>query len=136
MPGHFCIHRNEQADVLCRSAVELEGAWSLRRDLQSCLSAVKSSVLLLWQSQWVSQHLNTIKPVLSEYATRLRTDCTRATHMLQFISHSFPPQNHHCNVTLTVDHMLVHCMCYWEARRSLTAYWVARRPLATGHPVW
>ena len=140
VPGHSRIHGNEQADMLARSAVELEGAWNLRRDLQSCLSAVKSSVRLLWQSHWDSLHLNTIKPVLGEWASsnrptrreevvlaRLRMGSTLPTHMLPYISHSFPPQCPHCNVTLSVDHILIHCVRYREARRSLTAYCVARR---------
>ena len=48
VPGHSSLRGNEEADMLARSAVELEGAWSLRRDLQSCLSVVKSSAKLLW----------------------------------------------------------------------------------------
>ena len=58
---------------------------------------------------------------------RLRMGSTLPTHMLPCISHSFPPQCPHCNVTLSVDHILIHCVRFRKARRSLAAYCVARR---------
>ena len=33
VPGHSSIPENEQADMLPRSAAELEGVWNLRRDM-------------------------------------------------------------------------------------------------------
>ena len=108
VPGHSHKHGNEQADMLARSAVELEGAWKLRRDLQSCLSAIKSSVRLLCQSHWDSLHLNTIKPVLGEWASsnrptrrvevvlaRLRMGSTLPTHAsihIPLLSTTMSPQ--------------------------------------------
>ena len=140
VPGHSRIRGNEQADMLARSAAELEGAWNLRRDLQSCLSAAKSSVNVLWQSYWDNLHLHTIKPILGEWATadrptrreevvlaRLRMGCTLPTHMLPYIAKAFPPQCITCNVTLSVDHILLHCVRYREARRSLAAFCDNRR---------
>ena len=56
VPGHSSIHGNQQAGMLARSAAEFEGAWNLRRDLQSCLSDIKSSGELLWQSHWDNLH--------------------------------------------------------------------------------
>ena len=89
---------------------------------------------LLWQSYWDSLHLNTIKLVLRQWAssnrptrrekvvlTRLRMGCTLPNHMLPFISHSVPPQGSRCNVILAIHHILVHCMRYRQARRSLKA---------------
>ena len=135
VPGHSSIRGNEQADMLARSAAELEGAWNLRRDLQSCLSAAKSSVKLLWQSQWDNLHLHTIKPILGEWASsnrptrreevvlaRLRMGCTLPTHMLPYLAHAYPPQCLSCNTTLSIDHILLRCVRYREARRSLAAY--------------
>ena len=135
VPGHSSIRGNEQADMLARSAAELEGAWNLRRDLQSCLSVVKSSAKLLWQSHWDNLHLHTTKPTLGEWASsnrttrreevvlaRLRMGCTLPTHMLPYIAHAFPPQCSSCNVNLSVEHILLHCVRYREERRPLVAY--------------
>jgi len=126
--------------MLARSAVELEGEWNLRRDLQSCLSVAKSSMKLLWQSHWDNLHLNTIKPILGEWASsnrptrreevvlaRLRMGCTLSTHLLPYIARAFPPQCLTCHVTLSIDHVLLHCERYQEARRSLAAYCEGRR---------
>ena len=76
--------------MLARSAAELEGAWNLCRDLQSCLSVVKLSARLLWQSHWDNLDVHTIKPILGEWASsnrpirqeevvlpRLRMGCTK-----------------------------------------------------------
>ena len=135
VPGHSHIRGNEQADMLARSAAELEGAWNLRRDLQSCLSVAKSSVKILWQRQWDNLHLPTIKPILGEWASscrptrrqevvlaRLRMDCTLPTHMLPYIANVFPPVCTACQVTLSVEHILLECVRYRESRRSLAAY--------------
>ena len=76
MPGHSRIYGNEQADMLARSAAEHEGAWNLRRDLQSCLSAAKSSVYLLWQSHWDNLHkcISTFRHL--SYEKRFRQICS------------------------------------------------------------
>ncbi|MPC26485.1 hypothetical protein E2C01_019625 [Portunus trituberculatus] len=53
---------------------------------------------------------------------RLRMGCTLPTHMLPYIANTFPPQCSTCNVTLSVEYILLHCVCYHEERRSLAAY--------------
>ena len=126
--------------MLARSTAELEGAWNLCCDLQSCLSAAKSSVYLMWQSHWDNLHLTTVKPILGEWASsncptrcqevvlaRLRMGCTLLTHMLPYIAHAFPPQCITCHITLSIDHILLHCVRYREGRRSLAAFCEARR---------
>ena len=88
----------------------------------------------------MAKSLNSIKPFLGEWASsnrttkreevviaRLRKGCTLPTHILIFISHSFPRQCPRCNVTLIVNHISIHCVRYQEVRRSLTAFCVARR---------
>ena len=129
MHSHSSIYRNEQADMLARSAAELEG------DLQSCLSAAKSSVYLLWQSHWNNLHPPTVKPILGECASfnrptrrqevvlaRLRMSCTLSIHMLPYIVNSFPSLCITCHATLSIDHILLHCVRYREVRRSLAAF--------------
>ena len=121
--------------MLARCAAELEGAWNLRSDLQSCLLAAKSLVYLLWQSHWDKLHLPTVKPILGEWASsnhptrhqemvlaRLRMGCTLATYMLAYIAHAFPPQCITGHTTLSIDHILLHCVRYRETRRSLAAF--------------
>ncbi|MPC98614.1 hypothetical protein E2C01_093988 [Portunus trituberculatus] len=100
----------------------------IRRDLQSCLSVVKSAKLM-WQSHWDNLHLHTTKPILGERASsnrrtrrevvlaRLRMGCTLPTQMLPYIANTFPPQCSTCNVTLSVEHILLHCVRYREERR-------------------
>ena len=132
VPGHSRIYGNEQKDMLTRSAAELEGTWNLRRDLQSCLSAAKSSVYLLWESHSDNLHLPNVKPILGEWASsnrpirrqevvlaRLRMGCTLSTHMFPYISSAFPPQCITCHITLSIDHILLHCMRYREAQPSV-----------------
>ncbi|KAK4328566.1 hypothetical protein Pmani_001042 [Petrolisthes manimaculis] len=46
-PGHCRIFCYEQADLLAKSAVELEEMWEVPRELQSCLSFGKKSINLL-----------------------------------------------------------------------------------------
>ena len=104
------------------------------------VSAAKSSVKLLWQSHWDDLHLNTIKPILGERASsfcptrreevvlaRLRMGCTLPTHMLPYMANSFPPRCLSCQVTLSVDHILLHCTRYREMRRALARFCEARR---------
>ncbi|MPC53711.1 hypothetical protein E2C01_047609 [Portunus trituberculatus] len=72
---------------------------------------------LLWESHWGNLHLHTVKPILGEWASsnrpkrreevvlaRLRMGCTLPTHMLPYITNTFPPE------------------CYREERRPLAAY--------------
>ena len=42
--------------------------------------------------------------------------------MLPYIANAFPPQCSVCNVTLSVKHILLHCVRYREERRPLAAY--------------
>ncbi|KAK3886447.1 hypothetical protein Pcinc_009398 [Petrolisthes cinctipes] len=72
VPGHCRIYGNERADLLAKSAVELEVTWDVPRDLQSCLSLGKKSINLLWQGQWTRLNINTIKPQLGNWATANR----------------------------------------------------------------
>ncbi|MPC90225.1 hypothetical protein E2C01_085199 [Portunus trituberculatus] len=75
------------------------------------------------------------KPILSERASssrptrreevvlaRLRMVCILPTHILPYIAKTFPPQCSTCNVTLSVEHILLHCMRYRKERRPLVAY--------------
>ncbi|MPD00678.1 hypothetical protein E2C01_096166 [Portunus trituberculatus] len=121
--------------MLPRSAAELEGTWNLRQDLQSCLSVIISSDKLLWQSPCDNLHLHTIKRILGEWASSnrptrreevvlalLRMGCALPTHMLPHIANTFPPQCSTCNVILSVEHILLHCVRYREERRPLAAH--------------
>ena len=107
---------------------------TLPTHMQSYLS-VKSSAKLLWQSHWDILHLHIIKPILGKWAfsnrptgreevvlARLRMGSTLPTHMLPYIANAFPPQCSLCNVTLSVDHILLHCVRYREERRPLATY--------------
>ena len=68
-PGHYSMNGNEKADMLARTAAELEGAWNLFRRLLSCLSVVQSSAKILWQCHLENLHLHIIKSILSEWAS-------------------------------------------------------------------
>ena len=48
--------------------------------------------------------------------------CTLPTYMLLYIANAFPPQCSVCNVTLSVEHILLPCVRYREERRPLAAY--------------
>ena len=132
---HYHTEVTLDATLEAKSAAELEGTWNFCRDLQSCLSAAKSSVYLLWQSHWDNFHLSTVKPILGEWASsirptrrqevvlaRIRMGCTLATHMLSYIAHVFPPHCITCHTILSIDHILLHCVRYREARRSFAAF--------------
>lgn len=93
----YChIYGNEQAGILAVGC----GAQNLSRDQQSCLFLGKSSVNILWQSQWTNQQLSTVKSTLGHWTTssrpsrlsRLRVDSTLLTHLRPFINGTFPPQ--------------------------------------------
>ncbi|MPC75666.1 hypothetical protein E2C01_070059 [Portunus trituberculatus] len=62
---------------------------------------------------------------------RLRMDCTLPTHMLPYIANTFPLQCFTCNITLSVEHILLHCVRYREERMSLATYCQARGLLLT-----
>ncbi|MPC31971.1 hypothetical protein E2C01_025272 [Portunus trituberculatus] len=47
--------------------------------------------------------------------------------MIPYIANTFPPQCSTCNVTLSVKHMLLHCVRYHEERRPLAAYCQSHR---------
>ncbi|MPD04321.1 hypothetical protein E2C01_100001 [Portunus trituberculatus] len=42
--------------------------------------------------------------------------------MLPYIANAFPPQCSTYNVTLSVEHILLHCVRYREERRPLAVY--------------
>ena len=45
--------------------------------------------------------------------------CTLPIHMLHYIAHTFLPQYSICNVTLSDEHIMFHCVRY---RQPLSAY--------------
>ena len=125
--------------MLARSAAELEGAWNLRRDLQSCLGCKIISLSPVAKSlgqppsfhykihpgEWASSNRSTrLQEVV---LARLRMGCILAIHMLPYIGHAFPTQCITCHTTLSIDHILLYCVRYREARRSLAAFCEARR---------
>ncbi|MPC62251.1 hypothetical protein E2C01_056334 [Portunus trituberculatus] len=48
--------------------------------------------------------------------------CTLPAHMLPYIANTFPPQCSTCNITLSIEHILLHCVSYREERQPLAAY--------------
>ena len=85
-------------------------------------------------------HLPTVKLILGEWASsnrptrrqevilaRFRMSCTSATHMLPYITHTFPSQCITCHTTLSIHHILLHCVRCRGARWSLAAFCEARR---------
>lgn len=135
VPGHCRIFGNEQADVLAKSAVELEGPWDVPRDLQSSLSFGKKSINLLWQSQWTDLTIQTVKPILGVWPSanrrsrreevilaRLRMNCTFITHMKPYIDRVFPPQCDTCGGILSINHILLFCGRFVEERSPLLMY--------------
>ena len=105
VPGHSRIYGNEQADMLARSAAKLEGAWNFRRHLQLSLGC----------------KIISLSPVAKSLGQ------LQSSHHLPYIANAFPPQCITCHNILSIDHILLHCVRYREARRSLTAFCEVRR---------
>ncbi|MPC90624.1 hypothetical protein E2C01_085620 [Portunus trituberculatus] len=57
--------------------------------------------------------------------------CTLPIHVLPYIANTFPLQCSTCNVTLSVEHILLHCVRYREERRPLAAYYQSHGLLLT-----
>ena len=96
---------------------------------------IRDYILKKWQERWTSPLLKNNKKYLkirpsvafwsSSYQcnrrnekilTRLRIGHSRVTHSFLFDG-SGPPECEHCNVPLTVEHILVFCKLYEDERR-------------------
>ena len=124
VPSHVGIHGNEMADELAQSTGIL-GHCGVNRDPGCNVSLIKYKMHLLWQRQWTSLNLNTIKPQIAHWSTaniggrreqvtlaRLRLNCTRLTHLTPYIERYFPPQCNTCDATISIEHILCICTEY------------------------
>ena len=118
------IHGNEMADELAQSTGILDHC-GVHRDPGCNVSLIKYKMHVLWQRQWTSLSLNTIKPQIAHWSTasqrgrreevalaRLRLNCTRLTHLTPYIDKVFPPQCNTCNEVLSIRHILCNCSNY------------------------
>ena len=131
VPSHVGIHGNDMADELAQSTRNLDHC-GVNRDPGCNVSLIKYKMHLLWQREWTSLSLNTIKPQIAHWSTasqrrrreevtlaRLRLNSTRLTHLTPFIERYFPPQCNTCNETLSIEHMICNCIDYNFQRLKL-----------------
>ena len=130
------IQQNEFVDLAAKSA---------SRDPDLCISKskvphvdmkkpIRDYTMQKWQERWTSPDLRNnrkyrkIRPSVSFWSssfqknrrterilTRLRIGHTRVTHSFLFEG-TTPPECEHCQVQLTVEHILVHCTFLQEKR--------------------
>ena len=132
VPSHRGIDGNETADRLAKEALEQEVDPRLKIHYADLKPLVNTYIQSLAQTRWdVSVHgrdLYLLKPNLGPpkkcgyltrgeevVITRIRIGHTRATKS-HIISRGPMATCHHCNQTLTVDHMLVECTALQELR--------------------
>lgn len=131
IPGHVGIPGNEQVDQLAKAALDLAYTNSSvpHSDFKS---VIKSYTTQLWQSQWdvaANNKLHYIKPILGSRALTSRK--SRREEMVlarlrighTYLTHSYllrgepPPECISCQETLTVKHILLHCVEFNHIRQ-------------------
>ncbi|XP_055607495.1 uncharacterized protein LOC129755159 [Uranotaenia lowii] len=130
IPGHAGIPGNEEADKCANSARTSTPPASPRIPGQDAIRNIKTSMWWTWERRWrlnqsfLRQHKYTPSkykdrkcPSDQRALTRLRIGHTKLTHAHLFEKTS-PPICQFCGVQTTVQHILIDCQGYKEAREE------------------
>ena len=137
IPSHVGIQQNELVDIAAKSASRDPDLHITRNKVPhvDMKKPIHEYIINKWQERWMSPHLKNnkkyrrIRPSVSLWSssyqnnrrtekilTRLRIGHTRVTHSFLFEG-ATPPVCEHCQMQLTVEHILVHCTLLQEKRR-------------------
>ena len=137
VPSHVGIQQNEFVDLAAKSA-SCDPDLRITRNRVPHVDMKKpihKYIINKWQDRWMSPHLKNnrkyrrIRPSVSLWSssyqnnrrtekilTRLRIGHTRVTHSFLFEG-ATPPVCEHCQIQLSVEHILIYCTHLQEKRR-------------------
>ena len=132
VPGHMGIYGNEMADFYAKGSGHL-AITNIRRDPESSVSNIKSSLRLLWREGWPNLSSFTINPTVGPWVaklprlidiklTRLRLNCTRFSHLTPIMDRRFPPRCVDCDAPGNVKHALLYCSKFRQQRQPIITY--------------
>lgn len=131
VPSHIGIGGNEKADVAAKSAINYAIDNNTKIPYTDLKPHVNKYIRHLIQTRWdteTTNKLHNIKPTIGKTTFKgIRTRKEETTmHRIRightYLSHKHlllgeePPQCEHCNVQLTVEHLLIHCTLYNRER--------------------
>lgn len=128
VPSHVGIEGNERADQAAKDATNLDNINTLTAS-GDFKSYVKLKVKQSWEQTWrakINNKLRRVKPTTARWytggdrseqviITRIRIGHTRLTHSYLF-QRTDPPSCEHCGRPLTVEHIIIECIKYNQAR--------------------
>jgi ribonuclease HI len=135
VPSHMGLRGNELADRAAKAACHHPVSASLV-PARDCYVIIKQAIKSSWQTSWDSQlnnKLHSIKPLVEDWPQsyhkhrltetklcRLRIGHTYLTHKYLLVGAN-PPSCPHCDVPLTMKHVLAECVHHAPFRRRLLA---------------
>ncbi|XP_076047437.1 uncharacterized protein LOC143028972 [Oratosquilla oratoria] len=133
VPSHIGIFGNEKADILAKTALEIDSITDIPLDIGTFNSILRKQLHTHWQLQWNNLDIShKQKEHITDWSTsyrnnrleeiaiaRLRMNSTRLTHLKPYIDGVFPPQCNTCNTILSIRHILLHCSKYNTQRQVL-----------------
>ena len=137
IPSHVGILQNEEVDRAARHASSASELNITRSRIPHCdmKKPIRDYIWNKWQKKWMSPDLKNnrkyrkIRPCVNPWLSssqsnrrternlcRLRIGHSRLTHSFRF-ERTSPPMCDHCQVQLTIEHILVDCTAFVEKRR-------------------
>ena len=135
LPSHVDIKGNDEADEAAKRASQSDDPpYNETVPCRDLYPAIKGAIMGLWQRNWDTIHdnkLRTIKETTKQWTSsccrerrlevtlaRLRIGHTRLTHA-HLMERRPPPLCDHCDVALTVLHVIAECPRHNDARRAI-----------------
>lgn len=136
VPAHIGLRGNEEADALAKKAIEREIVdIQILYSRSEIKSIIKRNILKIWQQYWDNEikgrHMHQIQSIVgkgritgrSRYEenmiTRLRLGHTRLNSTLHLIGKNPTGLCEACEVSETVEHVVMHCRRYKVERKEL-----------------
>ena len=131
VPSHVGVRGNEIADEKAKAAVHNRNISNKTLPYTDYYPAIDLKLRNHWQNEWRNENRNKLLQIKSTVAkwsssvnknrqwevvlTRLRVGHTRLTH--GYLMEGKPaPLCNHCNIQLTVQHILINCPLYTQQR--------------------
>ena len=127
IPSHVGIIGNEEADTAAKAALQFPAPVNFKVPFTDKYPLIKNYVNSCWQIEWdkhSNQRLYEMMPHVGQFNVsslkrkeqvvihRIRIGHTRLTHSFRMEGRPNRPQCNHCNVLLTVKHIMIHCRYY------------------------